>query len=135
MTANRILVLLAGYGLMGSAVAQPLPKPLDLDLPYAVTVNSMASHPGQASDSGAAASRRASAAGMHCHGFLVGGPKVHGEVGTGFVSRSHFGTGQYVEGIATASQALGHCGRPAAVMSVTIGGISGSGFGPFYDRP
>lgn len=133
-------VLLAGSGLMSTALAQQPRKPLDLSLPstFAASSTPTAQRVSPDPDSGKSAS--SAQADVHDfpdansprHGFRVGKPQVRGEVGTGFISQSYFGTGEYVDGVFTADQALGRCGHPSAMIGVTIHSITRSGFGSFY---
>lgn len=63
-----------------------------------------------------------------CDDYSYNKPQIHGSVGTGIVTGSHIGTGNYSGGVATLSKAFGSCDDPEGGMSISIGGTTSHGF-------
>ncbi|MBE1161658.1 hypothetical protein [Dyella acidiphila] len=105
-----------------SATAQPNPS--------AVTINGArpASAPGvyYGDHSGARGNDTASA--PACDDSTYNKAQVHGDVGMGVVSASHFGTGSYQSGNVNITQNTGSCDHPTGSMGISIGVSRFGGF-------
>ncbi|GLQ97176.1 hypothetical protein [Dyella mobilis] len=56
-----------------------------------------------------------------CDDSTFNKPQVHGDVGMGVVSASHFGTGSYQSGAVSVTQNTGSCDHPTGSVGVSIG--------------
>lgn len=56
-----------------------------------------------------------------CDDSTYNKPQVHGDVGMGVVSASHYGTGSYQSGAVSVTQNTGSCEHPTGSVGISIG--------------
>jgi hypothetical protein len=146
MNIQRHLVAIAASLLATTAWAQTAGKPLNLklppgDLPAASATASQPPTPKTAGDapgvyygdtSGRMGNTEPVAEAPDCDDSTYNQPQVHGSVGTGIVTGSHMGTGNWNAGQVSVSQAFGSCDEPSGGISISVGGSRGHS--PGYDR-
>ena len=135
MNIKRYLVVAASL-LATTAWAQNAGKPLNLklppnDLPAASSTAPKPATPKTAGDapgvyygdtSGRTGNTEPVAETPDCDDSTYNEPQVHGSVGTGIVTGSHMGTGNWNAGQVSVSQAFGSCDEPSGGVSISVGG-------------
>ena len=146
MNIKRLLVAVAASLLAATAWAQTTGKPLNLklppgDLPATSSTAPKPAVPKTAGDapgvyygdtSGRMGNTEPVAEAPDCDDSTYNKPQVHGSVGTGIVTGSHMGTGNWNAGQVSVSQAFGSCDEPSGGISISVGGSHGHF--PDYDR-
>ncbi|GAA0259074.1 hypothetical protein [Rhodanobacter caeni] len=136
MNIQRHLVAIAASLLATTAWAQTAGKPLNLklppgDLPAASATAPQPPTPKTAGDapgvyygdtSGRMGNTEPVAGAPDCDDSTYNQPQVHGSVGTGIVTGSHMGTGNWNSGHVSVSQAFGSCDEPSGGVSISVGG-------------
>ena len=147
MNIKRHLVAVAASLLATTAWAQTAGKPLNLklppsDLPAATSTAPTPATPKTAGDapgvyyadtSGRMGNTEPVAEAPDCDDSTYNEPQVHGSVGTGIVTGSHMGTGNWNSGEVNVSKAFGSCDDPSGGISISVGG-SRSHFPDHYRR-
>jgi hypothetical protein len=136
MNIKRHLVAVAASLLVTTAWAQTAGKPLNLklppsDLPAASSTAPKPATPKTAGDapgvyygdtSGRMGNTEPVADTPDCDDSTYNEPQVHGSVGTGIVTGSHMGTGNWNAGQVNVSKAFGSCDEPSGGISISVGG-------------
>jgi hypothetical protein len=136
MNIKRHLVAVAASLLVTTAWAQTAGKPLNLklppsDLPAASSTAPKPATPKTAGDapgvyygdtSGRMGNTEPVADAPDCDDSTYNEPQVHGSVGTGIVTGSHMGTGNWNAGQVNVSKAFGSCDEPSGGISISVGG-------------
>jgi hypothetical protein len=121
----------SGYPAASSSAAQPAHAASSQPNPSAVTINGQRPSPAPGvyyGDTGGARGNHETAAVPTCDDSTYNKPQVHGDVGVGVVSASHYGTGSYQSGDVTVTQNTGSCDHPTGTMGISIGVSRFGGF-------
>ncbi|GLQ52176.1 hypothetical protein ACFFJT_18900 [Dyella flava] len=129
---------MSSYPAASASAAQPAHATSAQPNPSAVTINGQrpsAAAPGvYYGDTSGARGNDASASAPACDDSTFTKPQVHGDVGVGVVSASHYGSGSFQSGNVSVTQNTGSCDHPTGTMGISIGvshfgSFGGGGFG------
>jgi hypothetical protein len=111
--------------------AQPAPASTSQPNPSAVTINGARPTPAPGvyyGDHSGARGNNETAGVPACDDSTYNKAQIHGDVGMGVVSASHFGTGSYQSGNVNITQNTGSCDHPTGSMGISIGVSRFGGF-------
>jgi hypothetical protein len=114
-----------------STAAQPAHESSSQPNPSAVTINGARPTPPPGvyyGDHSGARGNDETAGVPVCDDSTYNKAQVHGDVGLGVVSASHFGTGTYQSGNVSVTQNTGSCDHPTGSMGISIGVSRFGGF-------